>query len=777
MSSENGACGGWPSDDDLRAVFAALEVNAPDMPNQEAALARFLGALDSSRSVLAPEGTSSSLAVAASLPGVMVRTATTDVGAHRQHDRLYAGGRYQELGSDHPQEAHPQPVTGVDESGARPRDSLAESQRLKRAWRSAKTAWRSMKWAWRFGRLVRWITGYEATAPDTNRSESLLYAALGLMVLATTCLAAFSMTVILNASAHGLPILTKVVVTAGWAFTVFSVDLLMARQINYRGGRGFVSRVSSGVSAALLFLTRVILAFAMAFLVSEPIVAFAFRDVVFTGEEAEYVSWAHRAVFALVVTVDLFPILAKQGLRNSRYALRIQEEIRKLQAIQRADTEDLEAQLRIRRRGFEHDAERIDLRLSEEIRRLRDRTFSADIDLDGPHVTPLGRRSYLTLGELGVGDIVDHRWELVQQMHDRPGYSALWQARDIKPDTPRGAELSSQYVALKFIYPQADGAGFAEEIRAVKEMHGGPHIAPILATGKIRGSAGDQAAYYFVQPFYPLGSLDKYLRSYRLNLRFCLAVTDQVLRGLDWAHFEAMRLHLDIKPMNIVMAPVSDGGGRHEAHIIDWGLATHLSLNDRGHVTARGPGTPWFSAPEQFTRRASGEDSRCQESDIYGVGATLYFLLANRPPLQREFQAIYPHGSLVDFVDFLGSTLPPVPTPVHEIVSDIPRPVSDLVQRWLSFDPHDRVDTYDATVPHAGAAYQARLALRAVAREVSDQLKMPVGPSAGPADANITEPRHLPTSDLSTSMRWGIPAKVSAASSRKPPPGPMSLTA
>ncbi len=80
-------------------------------------------------------------------------------------------------------------------------------------------------------------------------------------------------------------------------------------------------------------------------------------------------------------------------------------------------------------------------------------------------------------------------------------------------------------------------------------------------------------------------------------------------------------LHRDLKPSNLLV----DIGGR--VFVVDFGLGRRISADE--DLTRSGTllGTPGYMAPEQVN--GSGADAR---TDVYGLGATLYALLAGRPP-------------------------------------------------------------------------------------------------------------------------------------------------
>ncbi len=126
-----------------------------------------------------------------------------------------------------------------------------------------------------------------------------------------------------------------------------------------------------------------------------------------------------------------------------------------------------------------------------------------------------------------------------------------------------------------------------------------------------------------------------------LELRALLNRVIDVCNALAYAHTRGI-LHRDIKPANIVL------GGFGETLVVDWGLAKAvdrpetqtepgmrplrpLSAGTSGTGTMYGStvGTPHFMSPEQ----AAGElDKLGPASDVYSIGATLYYTLVGRPP-------------------------------------------------------------------------------------------------------------------------------------------------
>ena len=147
----------------------------------------------------------------------------------------------------------------------------------------------------------------------------------------------------------------------------------------------------------------------------------------------------------------------------------------------------------------------------------------------------------------------------------------------------------------------------------------------------------------------------------------------QMIMGLETAE-QAGVLHRDIKPANCFLS--SEG----TVKIGDFGLSISTSTPGESMLTAAGSmlGTPSFASPEQL--RGGDLDVR---SDIYSVGATLYYLLTGRTPIEGK-----------DLVQTIAAVLdrPPVPPETHR--KDLPRNLSKVILRCLEKDPSSRYASY-----------------------------------------------------------------------------------
>jgi serine/threonine protein kinase len=108
----------------------------------------------------------------------------------------------------------------------------------------------------------------------------------------------------------------------------------------------------------------------------------------------------------------------------------------------------------------------------------------------------------------------------------------------------------------------------------------------------------------------------------------CLWIARELAQALEHAHQRGV-LHRDIKPSNVMLTP----GGR--TLLLDFGLA---SAEGAGRLTRTGSqaGSLPYMAPEQVRGESASVDAR---TDVYGLGVTLYEMLALAAPFRGRDSA------------------------------------------------------------------------------------------------------------------------------------------
>jgi serine/threonine-protein kinase len=160
-----------------------------------------------------------------------------------------------------------------------------------------------------------------------------------------------------------------------------------------------------------------------------------------------------------------------------------------------------------------------------------------------------------------------------------------------------------------------------------------------------------------------------------------LTVEEKVLlvrdaaEGLHEAH-RAGVIHRDVKPSNIMVERSDDGQLR--PYVMDFGLA-RLAQDDGTTLTGAVLGTPCFMAPEQARGETSTLDRR---ADVYSLGATLYYLMTGKPPVEGS--------TMMEVIHNLQTVEPRAPRALNP---DVALDLEAIIVKCLE---HDRSARYDS---------------------------------------------------------------------------------
>ena len=224
-----------------------------------------------------------------------------------------------------------------------------------------------------------------------------------------------------------------------------------------------------------------------------------------------------------------------------------------------------------------------------------------------------------------------------------------------------------RFVALKFIRgddPDLNRRFLREAQAQARVEH--DNVCRVHEVGEVQGRL------YIAMPYLEGENLDRAAAGMTLERK--VRVVAQVAEGLHAAHRLGL-VHRDVKPANVLVTRAEDGSPH--PYVTDFGLARHTQ-EEGITVTGTLVGTPWYMAPEQAL---SGKlvDRR---ADVYGVGATLYELLAGRPPFTGA-------GPL----EVLHSVLNEEPPPLRKLVADLPADLETIVHKCLEKDPNLRYES------------------------------------------------------------------------------------
>ncbi|MFN9369802.1 MAG: serine/threonine-protein kinase [Planctomycetia bacterium] len=226
-----------------------------------------------------------------------------------------------------------------------------------------------------------------------------------------------------------------------------------------------------------------------------------------------------------------------------------------------------------------------------------------------------------------------------------------------------------RHVAVKVLRPEtlrhpAAVERFDREARSAAALvHG--HIVQIHEVACVEG------VHFLAEEYVAGPSLRHWLEERGpLDARQALTVLRHVGSALMRAAEQGI-VHRDIKPDNLLVSSTGD------VKVADFGLAR--SVGEDVELTQDGMtlGTPLYMSPEQG--QGSAVDIR---SDLYSLGATVYHLLAGRPPFSAATALGVVMAHVHEPLQPLGRQRP-----------DLPAGVCGLVERLLAKRPEDRFAT------------------------------------------------------------------------------------
>ncbi len=146
---------------------------------------------------------------------------------------------------------------------------------------------------------------------------------------------------------------------------------------------------------------------------------------------------------------------------------------------------------------------------------------------------------------------------------------------------------------------------------------------------------------YLIMDFVPGKDLRTLMNEARqkgefLAERDVLSWASQLSDALTYLHSQNPPiLHRDIKPSNLKLTPTG------LVKLVDFGLVKILASDEVTITILQGRGTALYTPLEQYGGDTGHTDAR---SDIYALGATLYHLLTNHPPVEARELFLHPEA-------------------------------------------------------------------------------------------------------------------------------------
>jgi tetratricopeptide (TPR) repeat protein len=242
----------------------------------------------------------------------------------------------------------------------------------------------------------------------------------------------------------------------------------------------------------------------------------------------------------------------------------------------------------------------------------------------------------------------------------RGGMGVVYKAQDLQLNRP---------VALKTLTGGSQAAPaererFHREAQSIAHLDH-PGIVPVYEVGNAGGLP------YFSMKYFAGGSLAQRGNSPVADYRAAARLVESTARAIHHAHQRGI-LHRDLRPSNILLDE------QNQPHVSDFGLAKRFDLATGPGDASAIAGTPGYMAPEQ----AAGRGDLTTSTDVYGLGAILYELLAGGPPFAGD--------SPLDVMRRLMEQAPPRLTARN---SRVPRELETIAFKCLEKDPRRRYET------------------------------------------------------------------------------------
>lgn len=341
---------------------------------------------------------------------------------------------------------------------------------------------------------------------------------------------------------------------------------------------------------------------------------------------------------------------------------------------------------------FLSDLERQSPDLASEVRTLLEAAKSAEEDgfLDAPASDTADQQQAETIAHPGqqydtVAPPTDRDATLVgPSLSGVPGHlSNLSEEYELQGQIGKGGmgEVYRAYqhslrrhVALKIIperyLPTPDQvARFKIEAESAASLDH-PGIVPVYEVGERFGM------HFYSMALVEGGSLADYVgrSKERLSHREAAELMEQVCHAVQYAHDRAV-IHRDIKPANILLDK------QRHPRLTDFGLAKLLEGEEELTMTGQVMGTPSYMAPEQAK---GNQQEMSNRTDVYSLGATLYALLAGRPPFAAE-----------NAITTIREVMDKQPPALNEFAPGVPLDLQTICEKCLAKRPVDRYESAD----------------------------------------------------------------------------------
>jgi WD40 repeat protein len=244
----------------------------------------------------------------------------------------------------------------------------------------------------------------------------------------------------------------------------------------------------------------------------------------------------------------------------------------------------------------------------------------------------------------------------------RGNFGTVWQAERTKTKQQVAIKIVDHETGLNWDY-------FRRELDILIELEEHPNTLTILDAHL------ENEPPFIVMPLADGGSMEESVRKDAPSLKLIEKWLRQMAEALVFIHRKGV-IHCDLKPSNVLLSSAKN------VRIADLGQARRLG-------TGMALGTIGFMAPEQCEEKRRTTPSVCW--DVYGFGATAYWLLTGRVPRVEEGKS----SSLAEYLEnFENRPL----VPIRQLNPKIDQELAAIVEGCLTMDAGKRIPSMDAVL-------------------------------------------------------------------------------
>lgn len=232
---------------------------------------------------------------------------------------------------------------------------------------------------------------------------------------------------------------------------------------------------------------------------------------------------------------------------------------------------------------------------------------------------------------------------------------------------------TGQLVAVKVVRGERklDWRYLERELDFLRELEDHPYTLTVL------DAELDHDPPYIVTPLVDGGSLDSVGADRERDLGLVRRWVEQLAEALEFIHDKGV-IHCDLKPSNIFVSSSDD------IRLGDFGQCRQATGSEAAW------GTIGFMAPEQYAEH-DGKLSPSARWDVYGFGATSYWLLTGKIPRFTDSGETH-----ADLSDYQGQIISTPLTPIREHNESVNPNLAAVVEACLKIDPELRTQSMGA---------------------------------------------------------------------------------